>query len=507
MSRVAIAASSEIAAEAGARIAREGGNAVDAAIAAMMVSMTTEPGVVSLGGGGFINVCAPGHDPVVFDGNMVMPGLGRPVEQLGRGAWEVTVDYGGGVSTVIGHGSVAVAGGMSVMDQCWRKFGQLPWKTLTEPSYEHARDGFPLPKASHNYLTHSHELVYGWHHDSRVALHDKNGRLAEPGETIHVPHLADTLAIIGRDGASALYTGAIAQLIAEDMENNEGVITARDLAEYEPLLRKPLSSRIADWTITTNPSPAVGGVSLCALLALMRDRPITSWTADDVAHAAEAQKAVFGYRHQKLDLSDDIDADARQLLDICNSMEPSAMLSPSTAHVSAVDQDGLACSATMSSGYGSGVMPPGTGIWLNNCLGEIEVNRRGLIPGPPGTLLTSNMAPSILRHSDGTILAIGSPGADRITTALMMTFLNLTRLGMSLDEAIAHPRLHVELKNGQARLAVEPGLDTSLCTMPIRQFDQTSMFFGGVGAARLDPDGQMHAASDSRRTGGARVSG
>jgi gamma-glutamyltranspeptidase/glutathione hydrolase len=472
-----------------------------------MVSMTTEPGVISIGGGGFVNIWAPGRDPVVYDGNMTMPGLGQSEDRFGRGAWEVTLDYGGGVSTFIGHGSVAMAGGMAVLDAGWKEFGSLPWRTLTKPAYEHARDGFPMPQASRTYLVHSAEQIFGWHHDSRQALFDDEGVLAEIGRTIHVPHLADSLDVIAREGASALYSGSIARLIAEDMARNEGLITARDLAEYKPVVRRPLTHGMGDWTIATNPAPAVGGVTLCALLALMRDRPHSAWTAEDVALATDAQRAVFGYRRTQLDLSDDIDADARRLMQLCQTLEPAALLSPSTIHVSTVDETGMACAVTMSSGYGSGVMPPGTGIWLNNCLGEVEVNRRGLVPGPPGTLLTSNMAPSIARHADSTILAIGSPGADRITTALMMTLLNLTQLDMTMEDAIAHPRLHIELVDSQPRLAVEPGLDTSLCTVPVRHYDHQSMFFGGVGAARLDSDGQLHAASDSRRTGGARIDG
>ena len=201
MSRVAIAASSVIAAEAGARVAREGGNAVDAAIAAAMVSLTTEPGVASLGAGGFVTVWEPGKEPKVFDGALEMPGRGLPPERVGAGTWEVAMEYGGGLSTVIGHGSVATPGGLSVLDKSWAQFGKLPWKSLVEPAFEHARDGFPLPQASHNYLVHSGEDVFSWHADSRKALFEDGGGLKDPGSSIHVPHLADSLRRIADDGA------------------------------------------------------------------------------------------------------------------------------------------------------------------------------------------------------------------------------------------------------------------------------------------------------------------
>lgn len=503
--KVAIAASSEIAAAAGARIARSGGNAVDAAMAAALVSMTTEPGVVSLGGGGFITIWSAGEQPVTIDGNVAMPGKGLAPELLGRGAREVTMGYGGGVSTLIGHGSVATPGALAACDRAASRFGKLAWQALVEPAWEHARDGFPLPQASYNYLEHSAECVYGWHEDSRAALFAA-GRLAKPGETIHVPHLADSLRQIADEGVDCFYHGGIAELISRDMEHNEGVLTATDLREYQARDRNPMRVNVEKWDIAINPPPAIGGVSLAAMLTLMGQCPKEHWSAADVALLADVQQAVLSYRRQHLDMSDDLARDAHHLLELCASGDPATLQAPSTVHVSAVDADGLGCSATLSSGYGAGVMPPGTGIWMNNTLGEIELNRRGLIAGPPGMRLASNMAPAVARANDGALLAIGSPGADRITTAMLQALLNLLRLRMPLAEAIAHPRLHVEFPDAKARVAAEPGLDLTACRLPIRLFDTQSMFFGGVGAALRRSDGSLHAAADSRRAGGSRVS-
>ena len=502
--QVAIAASSEIAAAAGARIAACGGNAVDAAIAAALVSMTTEPGVVSLGGGGFVTIWAGGQEPITIDGNVSMPGAGLPAGQLGKGAREVHLSYGGGVSTLIGHGTVATPGALATVRYGAQLFGKLPWRELVEPAWEHARDGFPMPQASYNYLKHSGECIYGWHADSHASLF-AHGRLAQPGERIHVPHLADSLRRITDDGVDAFYRGEIAALITRDMQDNEGILTAADLADYRPIVRTPMEARIGPWRLAVNPPPAVGGVSLCAMLKLMGDRPAGEWTAADVARAADVQHAVLSFRRAKLDLSDDLDTDAVQLLELCDRQDIQAVQSPSTIHISAVDSSGLTCSTTMSSGYGAGVMPPGTGIWLNNTVGELELNRRGFDAGPPGTRLASNMAPAVARTRDGALLAIGSPGADRITTAMMMTLINLFRLQMPLAKAIEQPRLHVEFTDSSARVAAEPGLDLILCTLPTRPFDHQSMFFGGVGAALRDASGELTAAADSRRAGGALV--
>ena len=179
------------------------------------------------------------------------------------------------------------------------------------------------------------------------------------------------------------------------------------------------------------------------------------------------------------------------------------LTSPSTIHTSAVDSDGLACAITASAGYGSGVMISGTGLWLNNSLGEIELHPQGLQGLRPGMRLTSNMAPTIARHKDDTVIAIGSPGASRITTAIVQVLFNFIHLGMSLDEAIAHPRLHVEIVEGIPTISFEAGLPVVPSEeFAIREFPQLSMYFGGVQAALGHSTRGLLAAADPRRAGG-----
>jgi gamma-glutamyltranspeptidase/glutathione hydrolase len=163
----------------------------------------------------------------------------------------------------------------------------------------------------------------------------------------------------------------------------------------------------------------------------------------------------------------------------------------STAHVSATDSDGLACSVTVSSGYGAGMIAEGTGIWLNNCLGEQELNPAGLHARAPGSRLLSNMAPTVGRHRDGSTLAVGSPGADRITTAIAQVLAGFLTGRMSLQDAVCQPRVHV---HRAGRTDEQIRIETDL-----------SMYFGGVGAAVTGPDGDLDAASDPRRTGAARI--
>ncbi|MDJ0792582.1 MAG: gamma-glutamyltransferase, partial [Acidimicrobiia bacterium] len=182
--------------------------------------------------------------------------------------------------------------------------------------------------------------------------------------------------------------------------------------------------------------------------------------------------------------------------------------SPSTVHTSAVDASGMACSVTVSAGYGSGAVIPGYGFGLNNSLGEIELTSEGLHALPPGQRLLSNMAPTVARSGDGEVLAIGSPGADRITSAIATVLLNHVVCGQPLEEAVEAPRLHAERFEGVPTLAIEPDIDTSAVDgLTVRELPALSMYFGGVQAAALKPDGSFVGAADPRRTGAVRIGG
>ena len=510
MPRIATASSSQLAADAAARIADQGGNAVDGAVAAALVSVLTEPGVCALGGGGFVTIWVPGSDPVTIDGYVEMPGRGLPKERFGQGVFDVTMEYGGGITTTIGHGSVGTPGALAALGLASARYGLIPWPLLVEPAYEIARDGFPLSQASSDYLRYAHDAVFGWQEPSRAAIHQDDGSPIRQGGLIKIVHRAATLRAIAEQGPrAAFYEGEIARLIAADMEANGGLVTAEDLAEYRPLIRRPLEAVIGGWHVVTNPPPAIGGITLAAMLMLMNGYPVENWSLSDYDRLIRTQIAVLGFRGDQLDFSDDLPRDALRLLTAAETGDIDALShSPSTVHTSTVDSTGAACSVTISSGYGSGVMPPGTGIWLNNCLGEIELNRRGFHALAPGTRLTSNMAPTIARHEDGRILSVGSPGAARITTAILETVLNFTELGMSLADAIAEPRVHVELnQNDEWQVAYEGALPIAELGYPHRSFENIDMFFGGVGAAYWGPRGELEAAADPRRTGGISLAG
>jgi gamma-glutamyltranspeptidase / glutathione hydrolase len=482
MSRaVGIAGPSEVAVRAGAAVVAEGGNAVDAAIAATLAALCTEVAIVALDSAAYVTVWRPGEAPVVIDGGIAMPGLARTADRFGAAGHPVEVEYGGGLRTIVGHGSVGVGGTVAALGVAAEGWSSLPWRELVAPAAACARAGFPLSLASHTWLQYSHREIYGWQPQSAAVIHDASGELLPPGATIRVPGLADTLDELGREGPDALYSGRLGDEIVACIDAGGGLMSREDRRAYRARRCRPLLCPVGDWSVAV--PPGMGGTALAAMLSRMESASPRSWNAAAVAELAVAQRDVF-------------EAGGKP-----------GRRSSSTVHISAVDADGLSCAITASSGYGSGVLVPGAGVWLNNCLGEMELNPAGFHRLPPGRRMASNMAPSAARRTGGAMLALGSPGAERITTALLQVMLNFMRMGLTLEAALAAPRLHVERIPGGWQAAAEPGLPLDAVPMPHRAFETLSMFFGGAGAVLRRADGVLNAAADPRRQGASIVTG
>ena len=306
--------------------------------------------------------------------------------------------------------------------------------------------------------------------------------------------------------------------MAADLEARGGLLTAADLAAYQAVVRPAVRVELAGWTLATNPPPSIGGPVLAAMLTLLARSPYTPGRARDVTRLVAIQRSVLDHRLCVLDIAEDLDSAGRELLAmVAEGWDPVAHASASTVHVSVVDEHGMACATTASAGYGSGATIPGTGILLNNCLGEPELNRRGVHALTPGTRMASNMAPSVGRQVDGSVLAIGSPGADRITTALAQVLAGYALGGLDLQAAVDAPRLHVRHLDGPDGSARgEAGGRSGSTTRPtsrcrlsgcrVMNTRPGSMFFGGVAAALVRPDGGLEAAADPRRAAAVAVS-
>lgn len=498
--RAAIAAPNALAAQAGVDVIALGGSAIDAAIAAQAVTYVTEPGIVSALGGAFVNVWPSDGQPEVIDGNCEMPGRDATPEQLGGGLREVHLNYGGGVDINAGSGSAATPGSFAAYDLAHRRFGRASWHDILTPAIEAARRGFRLGQAAGSYLQLVGEGLYGFDPQTRAA-HFVDGSPAGPGTPMTNPDLADVLEAIAAEGVALLYTGEVGNRLAEHMADTGGLIGRRDLQQYQAVSRPAARARLGAWDVALNPPPSIGGPVLTAMLRLI-DRHGASPEA-----LIDVQQQVLTYRTEHLDRAEDLRAAGAELLLALQTTGQASLAalptSTDTAHVSVVDTDGTACAITTSAGYSSGVTVPGTGLVLNNCLGEPELNRRGFHALPPGTRLASNMAPTTARTDDGAVLAIGSPGADRITTALSQVIARFCLGGSELQAAIDAPRLHVQIAKDPNAVDHEP--DPAI-TAAIRsaglvdvEHEPLAMYFGGVGAACRTAAGDVIAAGDPRR--------
>ncbi len=499
MTRVAVAAPSTAALEAALEVASEGGNAVDAAIAAAIVAMSTEPGVVSLMGGAFVNVWPVGGEPTVIDGNVEMPGRGADPRAFGGGVRHVHTAYGGGVDIGAGHGSVANSGALQALSLAREQHAVLPWSRLVEPAARICRGGYRIGSSAALYLSIVGDALFGVDPEAHALITDAEGQTLSPGEISTNTDLADILELLAAQGVSLFTAGAVGRVLAEDMAEHGGLITAADLAAYRAIVRKPTLRRVGAWTVALNPPPSVGGPMLAVMLGELADR--TNW---DWADAIDVQRRVLAYRRSVHDRSNDLEGDGHALLEAVERYGlPGLPTSASTAHVSVVDQQGSACAITMSSGYSAGMVIPGTGILLNNALGEPELNRLGLHAVAPGTRLASNMAPTTARGAVGSALAVGSPGADRITTSLMQVIGQSLLHGADLKHAIDAPRLHVRFADDGA-VTVEHEPDEAIAAavaasgLAEHTYPGPHMYFGGVGAAQLSDRGLV-AAGDARR--------
>ncbi|HUF95667.1 MAG TPA: gamma-glutamyltransferase [Acidimicrobiia bacterium] len=483
MTQMALAAPSRIAVSAGEAVVGMGGTAADAAVVMALVAMCTEPGVCAPGAGGFVTVDAGDGSPVVVDGYMAVPGLGFTGDVLSE---SMTMEYGGGVTTLVGPGTIGVPGSFAALAVASERYGHMPWSELMGLVADTVEPGFPLSQACRTYLVDSGPLIFSQDPASRAALYDGH-RLKETGEPVSFVDLPATLRQIGEEGADTFYRGDLAGRIVADLSSRGSQITARDLDEYQPIIREPLRTEIAGWQVVANPPPAVGGVVvLDALRAVAGD-------AEPLSHAVWRDALVAALTHRR-QFEDTLGSDVESLL------AAAGLKSPSTVTVSAVDNDGIAVAATFSAGYGSGIVPKGTGLLMNNSVGEIELLPGGVDALVPGERMMSNMAPTTVRSGDD-VIAIGSPGADRISSALVITLIRFLLGGDTLEAAVEHPRLHPERIQPVA-VAAEAGID--LAGPEVRWYDEPHMFFGGVNSAGR-VDGRLVAWADSRRVGATAV--
>jgi gamma-glutamyltranspeptidase/glutathione hydrolase len=511
----AIAAGHRLTAEAGAAILAEGGNAVDACLAAAFASWVTESPLTGPGGGGFLLVHrARDRKDRLLDFFVATPGKGlrgrKPVAME-----TIDVDFDGSSSQVflVGPASCAVPGAVAGLETAHRAYATVPWPRLLEPAIEVARNGVELtPQQA--YLHAILDLILRHTTEGRE-IYGQDGRLSR-GEKVVMPDLARTLVTLAEGGARELYRGDLGTRVVDHVLENGGSLTRRDLAEYRVIWRRPIRATFEQELFVSNPPPSSGGVLIGYALTLL-DRLGANGSAGSaesiqslvevMREAARAREGSFagdlhrGGLARRLYSDEAIRAALRRIESGATGVHEQAG-APGTTHISVVDERGNAASLTASTGAGSGVIVPGTGIHLNNMLGEYDLNPSG-VDASPGRRLTSMMAPSIVLRDSSPRLVVGSAGSIRLRGAILQLVVNVVRHGMPVEEAISAPRVHVD--DGHVHCeggADQPELDRlERLGYELIRWRRRNLYFGGAAAVEVREDGSLHAAGDPRRGG------
>jgi gamma-glutamyltranspeptidase/glutathione hydrolase len=517
----AVAAGHPLTAQAGARALEEGGNAVDACVAAAFAAAVAESPLTSPGAGGFMLVHRA-HDGVtrLADFFVAAPGVG--LRRHRKGEMQV-VDVGFGEATTqpfrIGPASCAVPGAVAGLEAAHRAFGKLPWRELLAPAVELAREGIELSRPQ----AHLHALldpILRAGEEGRRVYSRPNGERLVAGDMLRLPELADTLDVIADRGAAAVYRGERARAIVSTVQEGGGELTLDDLRRYRVVWRRPVRTTFRGHEFVSNPPPSSGGVLIAYGLALMERLPDTpAGSAEAIAELAEVMREQVRARGGRFSSDLHRGGLAGRLLDPAHLRAARGRIVRhltgahgvelasvgGTTHVSVIDAEGNAASLSTSTGSGSGVIVPGTGIYLNNMLGEYD-----LVSGqtmPPGRRLTSMMAPSIALDRQGRPrLVVGSAGSARLRGAIMQIVVNVLEHGLSVEDAIAAPRVHFD----DPHVHCEGGHDTGELERLERlgydvvRWRRRNLFFGGAAAVEVCADGSSAAAGDPRR-GGAGV--
>ena len=517
--RGAVAAGHPLTAQTGARILEEGGNAVDACIAAAFVSWVTESPLTGPGAGGFMLVHrARDRTDRVLDFFVAVPGLALPP---GEGAEMEAVEVPFGADAVqvfrVGAAACAVPGTVAGLAEAHRLYATLPWAELVAPAIALARSGVEMTDAQ----AFLHEVL-------DVALrHGAEGRriygetcALVSGERLRMDDLSRTLERLAAEGPRSFYDGELGRRISEHVREQGGRITQEDLAAYRVIRRIPVRAAYRGAEFVSNPPPSSGGVLIAFALRLLDllGSSGASGSAEAVATLAEVMREATRARGgsfwsdlhrgglaQHLLSEARVRAAAERVRGATRELVAEPAGARSTTHISAVDAAGNAASLSSSTGCGSGVVVPGTGIHLNNMLGEYDLNPE-TGRSVPGRRLTSMMAPSLVLERGRPRLVVGSAGSVRLRAAILQIVVNVVEHGMSAREAIEAPRAHLEGEELHLEGGLEPAVTERLEHRGYRlvRWPGLNLYFGGASVVAVGPDGELDAAGDPRR-GGAGV--
>ena len=515
-SRGVVAAGHPLTAEAGAEVLRQGGNAVDAAVCAVLTSFVCESQLSGFGAGGFMMVHEGDEDTLIdfFVAAGGADGVERTAELV---PIPVYFDETPQIFNC-GAASCGVPGNPAGLESVWRRWGSLPLERLAQPGIELGRQGVRLTAGAAYFHEILHPILVST--PESAALYTPDGKRLVEGDLFRYPEMADALERFAAEGAEPFYRGETARAVCDWVRERGGTLGIEDMAAYEPIERDPVTARFRGHRVLTNPPPSSGGILIGYSLGLLERLGSTSGVEEIVAASEAANVRRTDDFHQGLHddeyvnrfLATDLDAIAGRIKagewvgghgGAGGPDDPGDPVG-STTHISVMDADGNCASVTCSNGTGSGVVVPGTGVHLNNMLGEEDLNPQGFHRIPPGQRVSSMMSPTLALRDGEVVLGLGSAGSNRIRSAILQTAVRVLEQEMNADDAVVAGRLHFEAGTVQAEPGVdETGLDDlERRGVPVVRWKRKNLFFGGAQAVTRDPaGGELSGGGDPRRGG------
>ena len=457
----------ETASNVGADVLREGGTAVDAAVATAFALAVTHPTAGNIGGGGFIVYRPAAGEPVAYDFREMAPAKSHPTMFMKDGKYDFDIHHNS-------HVSVGVPGTVAGLHLAWKEQGKLPWRRLVEPAIRLAREGFPVTEGLARSLRE--EIDEFKKFPASLAQFTKNGEPYAAGDTLKQPDLAKTLERIAAEGPAGFYEGETALLVEKEMAANGGLITRADLKNYKAERRVPVKGTYRGYEVISMPPISSGGTALVQMLNILEGYDLAKSgfrSANTIHLITESMRRAYADRARYLGdpafnpqmpierlTSKEYATQLRKTIDAnrASKSSPSSFEwtteSAETTHFSVVDanRNAVSLTYTLEYGYGSRIVVPGAGFLLNNEMGDFNAgpeltNAEGLIGtkpnlAQPGKRMLSSMTPAILAKDGKLFMVTGSPGGRTIINTVLLTILNAVDFGMNAQQAVDAPRFH-----------------------------------------------------------------
>lgn len=511
--RGAVAADSLLCSEIGRNILKEGGSAVDGAIAALLCTSVVNPQSMGIGGGSIFTIRDKTGKVRVYNFRETVPKTFKK---------NLLDDCPKSFGLSSGSQWIGVPGELRGYEAVHKQYGKLSWAKLFEPTIRLAKEGIPLPQFLQKLFSHSIVKDYVEKSSLCELFCNKNKTVLKKGDNLKFPKLGETMEIIAKEGADAFYTGKIGRDLIQDIKDAGGTLQMEDLSSYKVREQEAWPVNLGKVTMHIPPPPS-GGALLAFILKLMKEFNLTPKSLDGdqkiqtYHHYVEAAKFANGQKRHIFDPTVKKRQGAHHLIQPSFITKIRKMISSDrthdnsyynvtsspdqvgTTHVSVLDEDGLAVSATSTINelFGGSVYSRRTGIILNNELSDFCGREDEVLPGeqPP-----SSMTPVILEKERGGLLVIGGSGGSMITTAVAMSIMNRLWLGMNLTHAIAEPIVFIESSNN---LKFEQEFDKSVKNglEALGHKVKDPLFFFNVVNAVEKEDGCIDAVSDKRKYG------